>query len=115
MELMQGGDLLNRILDRGAFKEDKARKVFGQILDGVAYLHSKGLVHRDIKPENVLLSSPGENFDAKLTDFGLSTNASTQMQTFCGTPAYFAPEIIRTHNRTLDGYNKSVDIWALGV
>ena len=71
-------------------------------------LHKNNVIYRDLKPENVLLDNKGH---IKLTDFGLSKikeNDNDLTFTFCGTPEYLAPEIIRG-----EGYGKEIDFWAL--
>jgi serine/threonine protein kinase len=76
----------------------------------LGFLHSKGIVHRDLKMENVLIDEDGY---IKLIDFGLATLISEEKQqsvSFCGTPEYFAPEMV---NKT--GHDKSLDWWTLGV
>ena len=83
-----------------------------QLLSTLAYLHSCGIVHRDLKPENILLSDPGDEYDVKIADFGLSCvcGPDSRMRQPCGTIAYVAPEVL-----TLNGYGPSVDLWAVGV
>lgn len=122
LELVQGGDLLHCLLDGGAFPEHQASRLFHQICDAVRYLHvEKQLVHRDLKPENILLTSKDrETMLPKLADFGLARKnmKSRDCRTFCGTPHYFAPEVITTASSSDSknaGYGKQVDMWSLGV
>ncbi|CAE7203793.1 fhkE [Symbiodinium microadriaticum] len=124
MELVEGGDLLKNIINNGEFCEDHARRLFRDISEAVAYLHSRDVVHRDLKPDNVLLTNEDRSRCApKLADLGLAQlNArSTDSRTFCGTPHYFAPEVIRQWQSSASavddtpGYGKKVDIWSLGV
>nr|QDO16465.1 serine/threonine-protein kinase Chk2 [Crypthecodinium cohnii]USW07785.1 serine/threonine-protein kinase Chk2 [Crypthecodinium cohnii] len=122
MEYVAGGDLLQFIMENGAFQEQVARRLFGQITNAVGYLHSRNIVHRDLKPENILLSSKNVDImEPKLADFGLARmNMKTQdCKTFCGTPHYFAPEVIKTFQGAAEGnaggYGKQVDMWSLGV
>ena len=56
MELVTGGDLLDRILDKGSYKEEAARILMRHVLDAVQYMHRNKIVHRDLKPENILVS-----------------------------------------------------------
>lgn len=93
----------------GKFTSEKAALYFYEVCDALAYCHSIKIVHRDIKPENILLDGEGH---AKLADFGWSnmvSNADLRM-TFCGTPDYLAPEMIRG-----EGHNESLDMWCMGV
>ena len=118
-ELMDGGDLLNRLLDKGAFNEDTGRSLFRQICQGVQYLHDRNIVHRDIKPENILLNREGTV--PKISDFGLARFSGQQnanpsnMKTYCGTPHYFAPEMFKLQRHEVQGYGPEVDCWSLGV
>lgn len=116
IEYMDGGDLLNRILEKGCYSEADGKLVFSQICAGLAYLHSKDICHRDLKPDNVLLTADGT---AKISDFGLARHANSQLEnnfrTYCGTPHYFAPEMFKLQKQQVDGYGKAVDVWSLGV
>lgn len=112
MEYVKGGELFNKVA-KGRLKEEVARKYFQQLISAVGFCHARGVYHRDLKPENLLLDEDG---DLKVSDFGLST-VSDQIQqdglfhTFCGTPAYVAPEVLARK-----GYDAAkVDIWSCGV
>ncbi|KAK0579975.1 hypothetical protein LWI29_034352 [Acer saccharum] len=112
MEYVRGGELFNKIA-KGRLKEELARKYFQQLISAVGFCHARGVYHRDLKPENLLLD---ENGDLKVSDFGLSAVSDQIRQdglfhTFCGTPAYVAPEVL-----TRKGYDAAkVDIWSCGV
>ena len=69
IEIAAGGDLLNYVRKRRQLKEDTAKSVFKQLINGLNYCHSKGILHRDIKLDNILLSAEGE---VKICDFGVS-------------------------------------------
>ena len=111
MELQKGGELFDRIVERGSYTEKDASGLVKQILSAVAYMHSKGVVHRDLKPENLLYHSVDDDSKIVLSDFGLSkVECSGIMNTPCGTPGYVAPEVIMQMP-----YDKSVDVWSIGV
>ncbi len=85
LELVRGGDLFDRIVNRGCYKESTARKLMWVVLIAVKYLHNNEIVHRDLKPENILLVSPNNDVDVKITDFGLAKRANQDgLKTFCG-------------------------------
>jgi len=114
MELVNGGELFYKIVDKGSYSERDARDIVRQLVEGVDYLHEKGIAHRDLKPENLLCSeAPDGSVVIKIADFGLSKafSGGSVLETSCGTPDYAAPEVLR-----MDGaYDKSVDLWSMGV
>ncbi|KAI8851492.1 kinase-like domain-containing protein [Chytridium lagenaria] len=111
-DLATGGELFDKIVEKGSYTEKDAATIVKQILEGIAYIHDMDIVHRDLKPENLLLLNEKEDSPVKITDFGLSKVAISDdfLQTACGTPGYVAPEVLRK-----TGHGKPVDIWALGV
>lgn len=80
MEVCGGGDLLTYVRRRRKLKEDLAKFIFRQIIQGLAYVHHKRVLHRDIKLDNILLTSEG---DVKICDFGVSklVQSKSQLQT----------------------------------
>ncbi|XP_053558051.1 serine/threonine-protein kinase Chk2 [Bombina bombina] len=115
LELMEGGDLFDRVITCTRLKESTAKLYFYQMLLAVQYLHENGIIHRDLKPENVLLSSTSEECCIKIMDFGQSKilGEASLMRTLCGTPTYLAPEVLNTAGTA--GYGSAVDYWSLGV
>uniref|UniRef100_J3L4A0 non-specific serine/threonine protein kinase n=2 Tax=Oryza brachyantha TaxID=4533 RepID=J3L4A0_ORYBR len=112
MEYVRGGELFSRV-SKGRLKEDTARRYFQQLVSAVDFCHARGVFHRDLKPENLLVD---ENGDLKVSDFGLAAGPDQfdthgLLHTFCGTPAYVAPEVLR--RRGYDG--AKADIWSCGV
>jgi len=111
MELVTGGELFDRIVEKGSYTEKDAADLIKQVLSAVAYMHSSGVVHRDLKPENLLYHSPDEDSKIMISDFGLSKmEESGIMATACGTPGYVAPEVLAQKP-----YGKEVDVWSIGV
>ncbi|XP_073999301.1 MAP kinase-activated protein kinase 2 [Rhodnius prolixus] len=114
MECMQGGELFQRIQERqsGAFTEREAAQIMQEICSAVRFLHDMNIAHRDLKPENLLYTLPDENGVLKLTDFGFAKEVYThdKLMTPCYTPYYVAPEVLGPEK-----YDKSCDIWSLGV
>ena len=110
MELCTGGDLQERIIDSGSFTEPEAAAIIKKLLGAVNYLNSMGISHRDIKPEHLLYEKKSSN-EIKLVDFGRAASFSkyVYMSSMVGSPSYLAPEIFK------GSYNKSCDIWSIGV
>ncbi|TNJ30683.1 Kinase, NEK [Giardia muris] len=107
------GDLCEEMNRRkkanSSYSDQEIWKTIREVADALTYLHEKKLVHRDLKPENIFFGQDGR---CVLGDFGVAKvlEDSSWMATHAGTQSYMAPEIYRG-----EGYNKSVDIWAMGV
>ncbi|KII67644.1 Serine/threonine-protein kinase Chk1 [Thelohanellus kitauei] len=128
MEYVQNGELYNLIgptfsdIEPGvSLPENECVRLFSQLLEGVEYLHSLGIVHRDLKLENLLLD---ENNDLKITDFGLSTmfrhnGVERLLERTCGSIPYAAPEasIMNNHQMLAGQKHKGepIDIWSCGI
>ncbi|KAK7410961.1 hypothetical protein VNO78_02235 [Psophocarpus tetragonolobus] len=111
MELCEGGELFDRIVQKGHYSERQAAKLIKTILEVVEACHSLGVMHRDLKPENFLFDTVEEDAKLKTTDFGLSVFYKPG-ETFCdvvGSPYYVAPEVLRKH------YGPESDVWSAGV
>lgn len=109
MEIALGGDLLNHMEKFLKLPENQVRFYSAEIAVALDYLHRNGIIFRDLKLDNVLLDHEGH---IKLTDYGwCKTEMKNGVTTnsFCGAPAYRAPEVLREEN-----YGNSVDWWALG-
>ncbi|CDW83472.1 UNKNOWN [Stylonychia lemnae] len=110
MDLCAGGELFYLLHQRGRMQERQAKFYFAEILLGLEFIHSKGIVYRDLKPENVLLDIDGH---IKLADFGLSKYLPSLMSltnSFCGSPEYMSPEMLNGQ-----GHGFAVDYYSLGA
>ncbi|XP_028838426.1 ribosomal protein S6 kinase alpha-4 isoform X1 [Denticeps clupeoides] len=113
MELLRGGELLERIKKKKLFAEWEASKLMRSLVSAVGFMHEAGVVHRDLKPENVLFADEGEDSALKVIDFGfarLFPAGSAPLQTPCFTLQYAAPELFHS-----TGYDQACDLWSLGV
>uniref|UniRef100_H2ZEV8 Uncharacterized protein n=1 Tax=Ciona savignyi TaxID=51511 RepID=H2ZEV8_CIOSA len=108
------GDMLEMILssEKGRLPERITKFLISQILIALRYLHKQNIVHCDLKPENVLLSSDDAFPQLKLCDFGFARiiGQKSFRRSVVGTPAYLAPEVLRK-----ECYNRSLDMWSVGV
>ena len=113
LEYLSGGNL-NYYLSsqKSLLCEMKIKETVLQLASGIKYLHHYGIIHRDLKNENIMMSDQSENPVLKIVDFGLSKvlGITEKINDACGTMAFAAPELLQKIN-----YNKSIDIWSLGV
>lgn len=116
LELCEGGELYDRIQQKQYYPEPEAKITCRHLLEGVAYIHSRGIMHRDLKPENILLASKVSNTDIRISDFGLAKMSRDyprrlpRSHSICGSDFYLAPEVIKQEE-----YGREIDIWAVGV
>ncbi|CAE7356723.1 unnamed protein product [Symbiodinium sp. CCMP2456] len=125
MELVGGGELFDLIVRNKSLNEAEARHIFLQLLEGVGYMHARGVLHRDLKPENILVAGSrpaegaeaGQRYDVKIADFGLSKaigGGASLARTRVGTPQYWAPEVLDVQKRG-GSYDQAADFWGLGA
>lgn len=110
MELVEGGELFDYLIQKGRLKEPEALKFFHHIVSGLDYCHKHYICHRDLKPENLLLDG---DMNIKIADFGMASLQRTGklLETSCGSPHYASPEIIK--GIKYDGAMS--DVWSCGV
>ncbi|KAL5999274.1 Mitogen-activated protein kinase cpk1 [Asimina triloba] len=111
MELCAGGELFDRIIQRGHYTERKAAELARVIVGVVEECHSLGVMHRDLKPENFLFVNQLEDAPLKTIDFGLSIffRPGELFNDVVGSPYYVAPEVLRKR------YSQEADVWSAGV
>ncbi|ORX97375.1 kinase-like protein, partial [Basidiobolus meristosporus CBS 931.73] len=110
IDYINGGELFYHLQQTQRFSEDRARFYVAEIASALEYLHSMNVIYRDLKPENCLLDWKGH---IRLVDFGLAKqilNDDGTTSTFCGTPEYLAPEVLKHLS-----YDKTVDWYCLGA
>nr|XP_019604391.1 PREDICTED: serine/threonine-protein kinase Sgk2 isoform X5 [Rhinolophus sinicus] len=110
LDYVNGGELFFHLQRERRFLEPRARFYAAEVASAIGYLHSLNIIYRDLKPENILLDYQGH---VVLTDFGLckeGVEPEETTSTFCGTPEYLAPEVLRK-----EPYDRAVDWWCLGA
>ncbi|KAI8848711.1 putative calmodulin-dependent protein kinase type 1 [Chytridium lagenaria] len=109
-QVCTGGELFDRICEKGSFYEEDAAEIVRTVVDAVGYLHEQNIV----TPENLLFRSKETLSELVIADFGLSKIMDPEtyegLMTTCGTPGYMAPEVIRK-----TGHGRAVDLWSIGV
>ena len=110
-EFVDGGDLVGFLKHENYITEKTIKFIIAQVGLIIEYLHSRNILYRDLKPENILIDNEGY---LKLIDFGLSVNLSLKEEqrtkTFCGTPEFMPPEVLRSQD-----YGTPFDMWSLGI
>ncbi|TDH65689.1 hypothetical protein CCR75_006897 [Bremia lactucae] len=115
-EMCTGGELYDRIVQRGKLSEQDAANILQQLMSALEALHQHNILHLDIKPENILFSSKEPDSKIILTDFGLARiingkqHPLGQDRPMAGTVGYIAPEVISSHV-----YSEAADVFGAGV
>ncbi|XP_050081446.1 death-associated protein kinase related isoform X1 [Anopheles maculipalpis] len=112
MELVEGGELFDRVLDEKFILTERACAIFmRQICDAVAYIHGNNIIHLDMKPENILCLTESGN-RIKIIDFGLAReyDPDNKLQVLFGTPEFVAPEVVN-----FEAISFATDMWSVGV
>ena len=109
-EFCEGGELFDKIVEKGTLNEAEAAGMMKQLLSAVSYIHGNNIVHRDLKPENILLDTKKQNI-LKIIDWGTARffEKNKKMNRISGTPYYIAPEVL------LEKYDEKCDVWSCGV
>ncbi len=112
LEYLKGGELFDKIQEKGSYSEGDAAKIMKQLLETINYCHQRNVIHRDIKPENIILKDITSDLDFKIVDFGLAVRSApgTKEMLRCGSPGYAAPEVLLK-----EGYNLKADIFSCGI
>ena len=109
MDYCAKGELFNYIVKKRHLSEEKSAFFYYQLVNGIEYIHKKGVCHRDLKPENLLLT---EKMKIKIIDFGLSNYfTGNLLETPCGSPCYASPEMVIGNK--YNGF--CIDIWSSGI
>ena len=111
MDFCSGGELFDRIVERGHYSEKDASEVFRMMIRTIAHCHNLGVMHRDLKPENFVLATKDEDAPVKAIDFGLSAyfEPGERFRDIVGSSYYVAPEVLKRN------YSCEADIWSAGV
>lgn len=106
MEACVEGNLYSFMRKTGKVKEKEASAILKSVAEALGELHEYQIIHRDLKPENIVICYGM----SKICDFGWSAIKASLRQTFCGTPLYVSPELLRGCS-----YDQKIDLWALGI
>ncbi|CAD8149451.1 unnamed protein product [Paramecium octaurelia] len=109
LEICQGGDVFDKVLEKGNLSIDEAFKVYIQYMRAVNYYQGFKIVHRDLKPENFLFQKKDDLNTLIVIDFGIAKRGVDKLKTKSGTAYYVAPEVLE------GSYDSKCDIWSSGV
>ena len=112
--LLSGGELFDRIINKGHYTEKDAVKVLDDCLSALEWMHEHKIVHRDIKPENLIYATAADDSPIIVSDFGLAAAIDSEEDRptkACGTPGYVAPEVLQKGV----AYDYGCDVWSVGV
>jgi calcium/calmodulin-dependent protein kinase I len=112
MELMEGGDVFDKVGKLESYDESIARDLCYKMLKGISFCHEQNIAHCDLKPKNLLLKTKDDDTGVMLADFGFATTvfAPKSLKKQCGTPYFVAPEILLR-----EPYDQQADMWSVGV
>ena len=110
LEMVHGGELLDRLIEKSAYTEREARDVCKIVMEAMQHCHDHKVAHRDLKAENLLLASKDDDTTLKIADFGFAKACphDEALKTQCGSAMHVAPEILLNVP-----YGTKVDMWAL--
>jgi len=114
-ELLDGGELYDRLVSKGAFSERAAARVVACVASALAHMHALGWVHNDVKPENLVFAQYDDLESVKLVDFGFATKLDGSLpavRSDLGTEAYWPPEMLRGSDFVI---SSGLDLWGLGL
>jgi len=114
LELGSSGQLYRVLKEKVKFSEEASSYIVKQICEAIRYLHTFRIIHRDIKPENIVIQHVQHSIIqgiAKMCDFGWAVCRGLELRsTFCGTPLYVSPEILKGEH-----YDERIDLWSIGI
>lgn len=112
MDYLGGGDVFDRIVRKGMYQEEEAKKLACNLLSSVDFMHHRNVCHRDLKPQNMLFETLEEDTEFQIAGFSFAKIVHTKksLWTRCGTLSYVAPEVLKG-----EAYDESADLWSVGV
>mmetsp|Transcript_131046 Transcript_131046/g.326935 ORF Transcript_131046/g.326935 Transcript_131046/m.326935 type:complete len:658 (-) Transcript_131046:287-2260(-) len=115
MEYCEGGEVFERIMDKGRLPEHEVAIIIKQVAGALTYAHSRGIAHRDLKPENVCFcEKDAANLSVKVIDWGVGYHFNQSgMSSAVGSTTYAAPEVLAASGESK--YTAACDLWSLGV